>query len=107
MSGKGLQIRTEVAGVAQLAEHLHRKQGVAGSNPAAGSRRGLFCPTCNAGSVRVVDTRRTVGGVRRRHECENGHRFTTREVVDAESAGTNLHPDVIAALAERIEAWPT
>lgn len=39
----------------------------------------MKCPTCNAWTS-VLDTRET----RRRRECANGHRFTTREVLTSE-----------------------
>lgn len=39
------------------------------------------CPSCGKWTE-VVTTRGTRGGVYRRRECENGHRFTTYEIFD-------------------------
>lgn len=38
----------------------------------------LPCPVCDS-ETRVYDTRLQDGFVRRRRECENGHRFNTAE----------------------------
>jgi transcriptional regulator NrdR family protein len=41
----------------------------------------MTCPTCQT-QTRVIDSRAGVPGeTRRRHECKNGHRFTTIETV--------------------------
>lgn len=40
----------------------------------------MKCPECGAWT-RVLDTRETPDGTRRRHECANLHRFTTVESV--------------------------
>lgn len=44
--------------------------------------RAMPCPRCD-GSTFVADSRSVGGGtvIRRRRECENGHRFTTEEIV--------------------------
>lgn len=39
------------------------------------------CPECGSPSKRVVDSRPKGIGIRRRRECEKGHRFTTHERV--------------------------
>ncbi len=45
----------------------------------------MECPFCGHGESRVVDSRPTVGGVRRRRECVGcGRRFTTMERVELE-----------------------
>ena len=39
------------------------------------------CPHCGSPS-RVVDSRHKDNAIRRRRECENGHRFRTYETID-------------------------
>lgn len=39
---------------------------------------GNQCPTCGT-PTQVTDSRALVGGIRRRRECANKHRFTTYE----------------------------
>ncbi len=39
----------------------------------------MRCPTCDSEHLQVVDSRDTPEAVRRRRQCENGHRFTTYE----------------------------
>lgn len=41
----------------------------------------MKCPYCSTPDTRVIDTRETAEGIRRRRECVNGHRFTTHERV--------------------------
>jgi transcriptional repressor NrdR len=44
----------------------------------------MHCPFCESSSTRVVDSRTSESGVRRRRECEScGNRFTTYERVEA------------------------
>lgn len=41
----------------------------------------MKCPDCD-GETRVLETREKLNGTtRRRHECANGHRFTTSEAL--------------------------
>lgn len=42
---------------------------------------GIPCPECGSSSGKVVDSRPRDGGTRRRRICDNGHRFSTVEVV--------------------------
>ena len=42
---------------------------------------GMLCPACGLRLGRVVDSRTTDAGVRRRRECPNGHRASTVETV--------------------------
>lgn len=42
----------------------------------------LLCPTCQAPS-RVIGTRSYQNHITRERECENGHRFSSREMADA------------------------
>ena len=44
----------------------------------------LPCPACGA-ATGVLDTRGRLGRVHRRRVCENGHRFSTHEVIVAGS----------------------
>lgn len=42
----------------------------------------MTCPTCRT-KTKVIDSREIKSGeVRRRHECQSGHRFTTLECVE-------------------------
>lgn len=43
--------------------------------------KGVICHACCSTRRRVISARKTLGGIRRRVECENGHRYTTIEVV--------------------------
>jgi transcriptional repressor NrdR len=46
----------------------------------------MLCPFCESSSTRVVDSRLSESGVRRRRECEScGNRFTTYERVEGVS----------------------
>ena len=40
----------------------------------------MKCPTCGTWTE-VLETRKLAGYTRRRYQCANLHRFTTREVV--------------------------
>ena len=44
----------------------------------------MRCPVCNAPSSRVLDSRPSKGGIRRRRRCKSfsGHLFTTFELID-------------------------
>lgn len=53
----------------------------------------MKCPTCQSSS-RVVETRETSNGLRRRRECIQGHKFSTLEVFAKIGQGF-LNPDVI------------
>jgi transcriptional regulator NrdR family protein len=61
----------------------------------------MNCPECNKES-RVVDSRPCKGTrvgenyIRRRRECENGHRFTTKE--DIERPEKQFSPDSLAKM---------
>lgn len=76
----------------------------------------IQCPECHSSASKVIDSRwtgsleisqktgrarlnhkvaRFVNAVRRRRECDNGHRFSTYEVIDSELAS-----DRIAALEQ-------
>lgn len=66
----------------------------------AGQRGGLRCPDCgvevNGDTGKVVDSRPSKGGIRRRRACECGRRFTTYERIQRE------HVE-IEKLARRLE----
>jgi len=40
----------------------------------------MNCPTCNVWTE-LLETRKRIGGVFRRYECANLHRFTTKDNV--------------------------
>ncbi len=47
------------------------------------TQSGIPCPFCGSTYSAVCDSRPDdEGRIRRRRECRNGHRFTTREAVD-------------------------
>jgi transcriptional repressor NrdR len=47
----------------------------------------MSCPTCNSTETRVVDSRHTATGIRRRRQCEScDYRFTTYELTGTPSA---------------------
>jgi transcriptional regulator NrdR family protein len=47
----------------------------------------MNCPTCDSTETRVVDSRHTATGIRRRRECEScDYRFTTYELTGRPSA---------------------
>lgn len=57
-----------------------REAGVAKANITKG--KGTECPICRQRASNVIDSRRANNGqVRRRRECECGHRYTTFELV--------------------------
>ena len=39
----------------------------------------MRCPVCKALKQRVIETRKSKRGIKRRRVCMNGHRFTTIE----------------------------
>ncbi len=47
----------------------------------------MKCPVCKK-PADVLETRHTPGGVRRRYECFNNHRFSTLEQVHEFKKGT-------------------
>lgn len=53
----------------------------------------MKCPTCQSPS-RVIETRETASGPRRRRICAQGHKFSTMEVFAKIGRGF-LNPDVI------------
>ena len=55
----------------------------------------MICPTCGRPLSCVLETRVQPDHTRRRRECPQGHRFTTREeVVVLGGSGTRTPPDV-------------
>lgn len=44
----------------------------------------VVCPECKTRQCLVIDSRIAGDGIRRRRQCINGHRFTTREIADIE-----------------------
>jgi transcriptional regulator NrdR family protein len=50
----------------------------------------------------MLDTRRGADHVRRRRECQNGHRFSTRETV-VESRPPRITSDVRDAISARLD----
>ena len=53
----------------------------------------LICPECLVQELsEVIDTRLSADGrtIRRRRECVNGHRFTTKEREEAEWSGWEI-----------------
>lgn len=66
---------------------------------------GNQCPTCGK-PTHVTDSRALVGGIRRRRECANKHRFTTYELMrPASSAPLRLLDedfDEIRSVVERV-----
>ena len=70
---------------------------------------GVLCPSCGAGDRKINSSRKTMGGIRRRVECENGHKFTTIEVVMENNTLTSIRkfgagfPIVIAEAMEPLK----
>jgi transcriptional regulator NrdR family protein len=65
------------------------------------STPGLACPECGSPTSEVVDSRSADGFIRRRRECQRGHRFTTHEYLAPEYAtGVIKANDVAKALAD-------
>lgn len=50
----------------------------------------MKCPTCNKWSI-VLETRPIKGGVKRRRECANLHRFTTHEMESLDEVLVKCH----------------
>jgi transcriptional regulator NrdR family protein len=73
----------------------------------ANQRTGLACPSCGIRDSRVIQTRGGADHVRRRRECRNGHRFSTRETV-VESRPPRITSDVRDTISARLdEVFPT
>lgn len=72
-------------------------------------KTGVLCPSCGGGGRKTISARKTLGGIRRRIECENGHRFTTIEVVMENNTLTSIRkfgagfPIVIAEAMEPLK----
>jgi transcriptional regulator NrdR family protein len=62
-----------------------------------------LCPRCGSPETHVVDTRPSRDRIRRRRECDEGHRFTTFEVISGETAMKALGPRTRDALIRRVE----
>ena len=66
---------------------------------------GMNCPECGAWSL-VNETRKSpTFGYRRRRECANGHKFTTKEVVIPESELEQERRDHLEANRELLVAF--
>jgi hypothetical protein len=62
----------------------------------------LICPECQSKHSRLIDTRTTRHNtaIRRRRVCDNGHRFTTNEVIVTKKSET-LYKDFPLALTRQ------
>ena len=57
-----------------------------------------YCELCNARG-RIIETRESEGVIRRRIQCQRGHRFTTLEIRPEVGQGNRVLTTRIRALA--------
>lgn len=60
-----------------------------------GYNTGMLCPICKSSRSRVFDKRNNAAYIIRRRECDNKHRFTTKELVGQSPLGPISHEGFI------------